>query len=451
MPSDLPVTFGRYVLESVLGEGGMAKVFRATLQGPAGFSKVVALKVIKGGVYIGESEQALFLQEARLGGLLRHPNLVDVYELGKAESEWFLAMEWVDGLTLSEAVARGGALPAPVFLSVARGLCAGLHSAHVLTVQGQRVGLVHRDLKPSNVLLGWNGAVKIADFGMAHVSLRMVRDSRVHSSGGSPGYMSPEQWAGEAVDARSDLFSLGCVLYELAMGRYLFDGGDVSALQRAVQVVDSRLAESGELAALDGRCPGLGAVVGRCLRVNPAERYAQVSEVDAVLQRMESEVPRHPSVVDWLLRLRLQDQEYGGEATETLELGPIVEACPPTLAPEKEAAPGIRTNLVSAQNAFVGRSEELATLGQFLESGCRLVTVLGPPGTGKTRLVKHFGGQWLETGRVNSAWFCDLTEARTSAGVLAAVAAALNVPLTDKTADETVLAQRLGSAIAGRG
>ena len=92
-PADLPLPFGRYVLESVLGEGGMAKVFRATLQGPAGFTKAVALKVIKGAVHeqMGEHQQALFLREARLGGLLRHPNLVDVYELGEVETEWFLS------------------------------------------------------------------------------------------------------------------------------------------------------------------------------------------------------------------------------------------------------------------------------------------------------------------------------------------------------------------------
>ena len=452
--ADLPVPFGRYVLESVLGEGGMAKVFRATLHGPAGFTKAVALKVIKGGLHeqMGELQHELFLREARLGGLLRHPNLVDVYELGEVENEWFLSMEWVDGLTLADAIAQRGAPPAPVLLSVARGLCAGLHSAHTLTVQGQRVGLVHRDIKPSNVLLGWNGAVKIADFGMAHVGFRMALDSDVHISGGSPGYMSPEQWAGQPVDTRSDLFSLGCVLYELALGEYLFEMGDAARLRRAVREVESQLAESGAVAALDARCAGLGEVVRRCMRVDPAERYAQVSEVDGVLQRLEAGVARHPSVSDWLQDFRTPVEnsllaDVGIQHLETLNLETLEEASPPVVEAEHKDAPVVRTNLVEEPNVFVGRTAELSKLSTLFEAGQRLVTVLGPPGTGKTRLVKRFGAQWLDSGHINSAWFCDLTEARTSAGVLSAVAAALNVPLTGKTADETVL----GQAIAGRG
>ena len=452
-PADLPLPFGRYVLESVLGEGGMAKVFRATLQGPAGFTKAVALKVIKGGVHdqMGELQQALFLREARLGGLLRHPNLVDVYELGEVETEWFLSMEWVDGLTLADAIAQRGVPPAPVLLSVARGLCAGLHSAHLLTVQGQRVGLVHRDLKPSNVLLGWNGAVKIADFGMAHVGIRMAQDSDVHSSGGSPGYMSPEQWAGQSVDARSDLFSLGCVLYELALGEHLFDLGDAARLRRAVREVESQLADSGALDVLDARCTGLGEVIRRCLRVDPAERFCSAAEVDAALEYLEAHIPRHPSMSAWLQDLRSPVDNRLFTDVETLDLESLQEASPPAAGSEHEHAPVIRSNLVEEPNAFVGRTAELSKLSTLFESGQRLLTVLGPPGTGKTRLVKRFGAQWLDSGRVNSVWFCDLTEARTSVGVLSAVAGALNVPLTEKTGDETVLAQRLGQAIAGRG
>jgi serine/threonine protein kinase len=154
--ADLPVRFGRYTLVSILGEGGMAKVFRAILEGPAGFRKPVALKVIKSQMSgrIEKEQRELFHREARLGGLLRHPHLVDVYELGEVDGTWYLAMEWIDGLTLFKA-GQKGALPPSVLLSLGRALCGGLEDAHTLKVQGQRVGLVHRDLKPSNVLLGW--------------------------------------------------------------------------------------------------------------------------------------------------------------------------------------------------------------------------------------------------------------------------------------------------------
>ena len=428
-------------------------MFRATLQGPAGFSKAVALKVIKGGVHdqMGDMEQALFLREARLGGLLRHPNLVDVYELGEVENEWFISMEWVDGLTLSDAISQGGALPLPVFLSVARGLCAGLQNAHMLTVKGQRVGLVHRDIKPSNVLLGWNGAIKIADFGLAHVGVRLANENGFLSSGGSPGYMSPEQWASKLVDARSDLFSLGCVLYELALGESLFDLRSGAKLRTAVQEVESRFANLGALATLDDRCAGLGDVVHRCLRVDPDNRLSSAAEVDAILENLEALIPRHPSVRDWLRGLRTEEDKLLLASVETLDLDFFGEDTPPSTGSEPDDAPVVQTNLVEEPNAFVGRTTELSTLSTLLKSGQRLVTVMGPPGTGKTRLVKRFGALWLDSEQVNHVWFCDLTEARTSAGVLSSVAAALNVPLTDKTSDETVWAQRIGNAIAARG
>jgi len=222
----------------------------------------------------------------------------------------------------------------------------------------------------------------------------------------------------------------------------------VSALQRAVQVVDSRLAESGELAALDGRCPGLGAVVGRCLRVNPAERYAQVSEVDAALQLLETGMPRDPSVVDWLQGVRVQGGEAAGEEVETLEMLPT---SPPKPRLAVESVPEARTNLAPEPNAFVGRAVELSKLEELLGSGRRLVTVLGPPGTGKTRLVKRFGAQWLAAERVSSVWFFDLTEARTAIEVLSVVAGVLQVPLKGKVADEAILTQRLGQALKGHG
>ncbi|MEE2828288.1 MAG: serine/threonine-protein kinase, partial [Myxococcota bacterium] len=167
--SDLPRRFGRYDLQGLLGEGGMARVFKAELLGPAGFRKAVAVKVIKteAAGRTSEGKVRAFVREARLGGLLKHPNIVDVYELGEAEGQFFICMELVEGLTLAPLIRSHTQPPPAVVLEIAVAAAAGLVSAHGLRAGGRPSGLVHRDLKPSNLLLSWDGAVKIADFGIA--------------------------------------------------------------------------------------------------------------------------------------------------------------------------------------------------------------------------------------------------------------------------------------------
>ena len=451
--ADLPVRFGRYTLESILGEGGMAKVFRAQLEGPAGFRKTVALKVIKSQMSetMEKQQRELFLREARLGGLLRHPNLVDVYELGHVDDTWFLSMEWIDGLTLFEA-GRLGAMQPSVLVPLARKLCGGLEDAHTLKVKGQRVGLVHRDLKPSNVLLGWKGSVKIADFGLAHMAVRVWEEDYMCMSGGSPGYMSPEQWSNGPVDHRSDLFALGCLLYELATGKYLFELGSHAMVKQATLDVDRRLESSDELQAVDDRVEGLGPVVGRCLRVNPGERYRSAAELNATLHELEKKLPRTPSLAEWMRRLSGQKAPVFEQTQPTLVIDSF-ESLPEVddAATSSNTLPKNYTNILPESNTFVGRENELAQLGQLVQTGHRLVTVLGPPGTGKTRLAQRFTRQWLQAGHCESAWFCDITEARTEKQVLHAMARVLKIPLTGKKTDEALLADRLGHVIASRG
>lgn len=215
---DIP--FGRYLLRRRLGSGGMAEVYLAEMTGTAGFQRLVALKRIL--PHLGDDEEFIdsFISEARLGGSLNHPNIVQTLELGREAGQYFLAMEFVDGMTLAQLLRarreRGEALPLSIALEIASRLCEALQYAHTATdVRGTPLRMIHRDLKPDNVLLGRHGEVKLTDFGVAKASTarRQTLDSSVVK--GTVAYMSPEQAHGFELDPRSDLYSLGSILYEM--------------------------------------------------------------------------------------------------------------------------------------------------------------------------------------------------------------------------------------------
>jgi hypothetical protein len=207
---------GKYVLERRLGGGGMAEVFRAQTVGAEGFSRTVAIKRVVSGLAEDPKFAAMFVSEARITSKLQHPNIVSVLDFDRDEAgRPFLVMELVDGPSLDE-LAKTDLLPIPAVVHLATEILRGLGYAH-----GQRV--VHRDISPHNVLLSWEGAVKISDFGIAKARAA----SSVTASDtikGKPAYMSPEQANGESLDGRSDLFSVGVMLWELLCGRELFSG-----------------------------------------------------------------------------------------------------------------------------------------------------------------------------------------------------------------------------------
>ena len=166
----LPVKFGRYLLTGILGQGGMGRVFAADLEGPGGFRKKVALKVLRAGSGREvETRNASFLREARIGGLMHHPNVVDTYDFGIQDGRPFLAMEWIDGAPLNVILESSRGLPATVTLDLGIQICDGLGHAHSLEVDGVEAGLVHLDLKPHNVLVTRQGLVKVLDFGLARL------------------------------------------------------------------------------------------------------------------------------------------------------------------------------------------------------------------------------------------------------------------------------------------
>ncbi len=211
----------------------MAEVFLGTSIGAEGFMRRVAIKRVLPDLSDNPEFARMFVAEAKISSRLAHPNIVSVIDFDRdRDGRLFLVMEWVDGRDLGAFLASGP-LPPPVVIFIVTEILRGLGHAHDLSIAKDARGLVHRDVSPHNVLLSWEGAVKVSDFGIAKA--RSV--SKAAASAflkGKPAYMSPEQVRGEALDGRADLFAVGVILWELLVGKRLFDSADTQATLDAV-------------------------------------------------------------------------------------------------------------------------------------------------------------------------------------------------------------------------
>jgi serine/threonine protein kinase len=229
---------GRYQLLRRLAIGGMAELHLACAKGVGGFQKVVVLKRVLPHLAADAGFVRMFLDEARLAAHLDHPNVVQVIDSGEAEGEYFYAMEYVHGRNVREllgAASHAGGMPLAVALTICVGIASALEHAHGrVDLEGRPLDLVHRDVSPSNVLVSYDGAVKLTDFGIAKAATR-TQETTAGTMKGKIGYMSPEQCRGEPVDRRSDIFSLGVVLFELTTCERLFFGdSDFAVLNKVV-------------------------------------------------------------------------------------------------------------------------------------------------------------------------------------------------------------------------
>lgn len=225
-------TLGKYRLDARLGGGGMAEVFVASTIGAEGFSRRVAIKRVLPGFSENHQFAQMFVAEARISSRLQHPNIVSVLDFDRdAEGRLFLVMELVEGKDL-DAILSTGLLPLPVVVFVMTEILRGLGYAHDLPA-GDGIeplrGIVHRDVSPHNVLVSWEGAIQVSDFGIAKARTASEATASLFIKG-KPAYMSPEQANGEALDGRSDLFAAGVMLWEMLVGRRLFAGGDPRSL-----------------------------------------------------------------------------------------------------------------------------------------------------------------------------------------------------------------------------
>ena len=220
-----PTQLGRYQLIGQLALGGMAEIHLARLAGEAGFEKTVVVKRLLPELVASPAFVAMFLDEGKLVSRLDHPNICEVHELGRDGSEYFLAMPYLDGVPVTELIARPRDPDRLAELRVAAAIivqaCAGLHHAHELRdADGHPAGLVHRDVSPSNLFVTSAGAVKVLDFGVAKV--RGAAETEAGTIKGKTQYMAPEQLLGDNVDARVDIWASGVVLYECLTGSLPF-------------------------------------------------------------------------------------------------------------------------------------------------------------------------------------------------------------------------------------
>jgi tetratricopeptide (TPR) repeat protein len=351
-------SLNHYDLTALIGEGGMGQVYRAT---DTRLGREVALKVLPAAVADDDGRLARFRREARALAALNHPNIVTIYSVEECERTHFLTMELVDGSTLDAIIPRTG-LHAEAFLSIALPLADSVAAAHA-------VGLTHRDLKPQNVMIGNDGRVKVLDFGLAkfadasdHRGTAMATMLRTQEGliVGTLPYLAPEQIDGSAADARTDIYSLGVVFYEMATGRRPFVHDATVALLAAI-IRDTPVPVGSLAPALP---PEVHAAIMRCLEKDPAARFPNAAALVQVLREVSPPAVSRNVVTSFTpSAFRLSALPLGSVATTRWSGSPLV-----------------------------GRDAELARLVERLADASAgtggLVLLGGEAGVGKTRLCE---------------------------------------------------------------
>jgi non-specific serine/threonine protein kinase len=368
--------FGSFEVLSLLGKGGMGEVYRAR---DRVLKRDVALKVIAPELTNDRETRSRFLREAEVLAALNHPNIGMIFGFQESDGIHCLVLEFIEGETLDARIGRG-AMPIPEWTAIVRQIAEGLDAAHSR-------GVVHRDLKPSNIRITPSGTVKVIDFGLAKLAQSTIVSDTAETAAeatktgvimGTLSYMSPEQLFGKTLDSRSDTFSLGVVLYEMATMQHPFHGStQVEVMNKIINASQRGISD-----IRPDFPPELQRIVDKCLRKDPGERFGSVKE---------------------LLEL-LKDPSSAAQ----LRLG--------------KASPN---NLPRLLTRFVGRQRETLEIERILRTAS-LITLAGPGGAGKTRLALAVGQAVLET-HPEGVWFVDLAPISKPDLVLRTVAAALGV------------------------
>jgi serine/threonine-protein kinase len=278
---------GKYQLVSLAGEGGMASVYKAIVRGAAGFQRAVAVKHIKPEFRALKNYIDMFIEEARVGSELAHPNIVQVHDFCSESGSYYLIMEWVEGIDLGALIKayRDSVrdVPWPVAAMIGIGALRGLGAAHDrVAPDGTPAPVIHRDVSPHNVLLGVNGAVKISDFGLARARDRAASLTAPGTVKGKLSYLAPEVTFGKPNTVQSDLFGVGSVLWETLTGDRLFDGkNDIEIFKkiRACQIPSIQTRRKDVPASL-------ATILEVALSADPVNRYATADEFAHALDQV---------------------------------------------------------------------------------------------------------------------------------------------------------------------
>lgn len=412
LPSqERPASLGRYRILGELGRGGMGVVL---LGEDSGLEREVAIKTLPQHLSGNPLAYARFQREARLLAALNHPNIATIYSLETVDSTPILTMERIRGVTLAHRLSEGSRLPLREAVGVGASIGRALEAAHDR-------GVIHRDLKPGNVMIREDGAVKVLDFGLAtevvspnadtmsFVDMRAddasvgeaaripPSETRLLSKdelnaldltstgaeslgGGTPGYMSPEQIRGQPLDARSDIFAFGCVLFECLAGTP-FAGGATPVERIHATLSPSRNAED-----LPEDVPAsIRTMIGKCLAQDLRERLPEIRLARQILEE---------TIEQWTVERRARETGIA-DKTRSREMEGVDSGA---------AFPG---NLPQLLTSFVGRKRELEQLVEMLRDGQRMITLTGPGGSGKTRLALEVARSWAAH-FPDGMWFVEL-------------------------------------------
>lgn len=314
------IHFGKYVLLKKIASGGMGEVFLAKQKGPEGFEKYVVIKRILSHHTDNPDYVSMFFAEARVAGKMAHSNIVQIFEMGEIFGNYYIAMEFVNGKSMNDIIEAAKSQnitipPAHIAESVAR-LCSGLHYAHTQTTdaEGANINLIHRDINPHNVLISYGGDVKIIDFGIAKTELNSHR-TETGTIKGKFVYMSPEQSAAEDIDCRSDIFSVGIVLYEMLVGSNPFQKSNIVLSLDAIQRFDPPAPSTfnPDLKPFDH-------IIAKALAKKPDERYQSCQEMEEDLRRelFSGAIARAPMSLNAFLT-QLFDANIASEKEELKE------------------------------------------------------------------------------------------------------------------------------------
>ncbi|MBN2246029.1 MAG: protein kinase [Candidatus Aminicenantes bacterium] len=303
---------GDFYLIDRIGSGGMGEVYKATRRGLAGFEKTVALKRIH--PFLAENNEkivSMFIHEALLAAQLYHPNIVQIYDLGKTDGYYYIVMEYIPGKNLAAILMdlsnKNRLMPLSITTLIGINICHALIFAHRKhDSEGRPLRIVHRDVSPRNILISFGGEVKLADFGVAKATTKLHL-TRPGSLKGQVPYMSPQQALGESIDHRSDVYSLGLVLFEMATGRKYYTAENEMILLDKVR--------EGEIVApskVNPEIPGeYENIILRCLQFHPDDRYQDANELrldlEGIFQNLEDRFPSPSDLANFMYELFPED------------------------------------------------------------------------------------------------------------------------------------------------